>query len=242
MRVALVDDDREQQELLLKLVSKELTSIGDTAHKITTYESGEAFLADWHTDAFDLIILDIFMDKLTGVDVAHEIRETDNNVRLVFCTSSNEFASESYDVNARYYLQKPITETNVAKMFQRLNLENVEQLRMATLPDGHKLVLRHILYTDYANHIVNIHLKDGQPHKLRTSHTQLEEILIPFGYFFSPTKGVIINFYEVTKLAEDSLTLSNGDVIHIARRKQNECKEAYTKFRFNKMRKEVEDI
>ena len=40
------------------------------------------------------------MGDLTGVDVARKIRETDHNVRLVFCTTSNDFANESYEVAA----------------------------------------------------------------------------------------------------------------------------------------------
>lgn len=48
------------------------------------------------------------MDKLTGVDVARKIRERDSNVKIVFSTTSNEFASESYEVNACYYLRKSI--------------------------------------------------------------------------------------------------------------------------------------
>lgn len=241
MKIALVDDDKQQRDTLLEFVSNELTSIGDTTHKITTFENGESFLANWHADTFDLIILDIFMGNITGVEAARKIRETDENVRIVFCTSSNEFASESYEVNARYYLQKPITQEDISKMFQRLNLQNVEQLRMVTLPDGHSLIARDILYTNYANHIVTIYLKDETPHRLRTSHTMLEEILLPCGYFFSPMQGVIVNFYEVAKLTEDTLVLNNGEIIHIARRKCKECKEAYTKFLFHKLRKEVDE-
>lgn len=240
MRVALVDDDKEQIEYLAELVSTELSSIGDTEHKITTYSSGEVFLNEWNEEEFDLIVLDIFMESLTGIDVARRIRETDENVRIAFCTSSNEFASESYEVNAAYYLQKPITADSVKIMFKRLNLEIIDYTRTIKLSDGHTLMLRNILYTEYNNHVVTIHIKDEEPYKLRTSQGEMEALLFPHGYFYSPFKGIIVNFYEIEKLTEDSFILKDGKAQPISRRKYKEAKDAYTKFRFNKIRKEVD--
>lgn len=103
MRIAIVDDDIQMCEQLRTLLNEFL---GDSS-EISDYRSGEEFLNAWETADFDLIILDIFMDKLTGVDVARKIRERDSNVKIVFSTTSNEFASESYEVNACYYLRKP---------------------------------------------------------------------------------------------------------------------------------------
>ena len=110
MRIALIDDDRAQIEALSRLVLAEVSNSGYPASKIEAFDSGEAFLAKWQPGAYDIMILDIFMDGLSGVDVARKIREADDTVRLVFCTTSNEFASESYEVNAQYYLHKPVTQ------------------------------------------------------------------------------------------------------------------------------------
>ena len=94
MRIAIVDDDIQMCEQLSTLLNEFL---GDSS-EISDYRSGEEFLTAWETADFDLIILDIFMDKLTGVDVARKIRERDSNVKIVFSTTSNEFVSESYEV------------------------------------------------------------------------------------------------------------------------------------------------
>lgn len=103
MRIALVDDDANAQAVLLHLLTEQ---IGST-HEITCFSGGEAFLEAWSAGRYELVILDIFMGSLSGMDVARRIRRTDGDVRLVFATSSNEFASESYEVNASFYLRKP---------------------------------------------------------------------------------------------------------------------------------------
>lgn len=74
-------------------------------------------MSDWRSDHFDLIILDIY------------------NVKIVFSTSGNEFASESYEVNARYYLHKPFGIERVKAMLDRIDITGLEKMRAERLSD-----------------------------------------------------------------------------------------------------------
>ncbi len=141
MRIAIVDDDIRMYECLQTYFGELLGSSAE----LTYFKSGEAFLRVWQPNAFELIILDIFMDKLTGMDVAREIRKTDSDVRIAFGTTSNEFASESYEVNACYYLHKPFDRERVKAMLDRIDLAQVEKERTIQLPDGKSVVLRDII-------------------------------------------------------------------------------------------------
>ena len=241
MKIALVDDEIVQLQYLHELLSTELnTRFNHTPHWIDTYRSGQSFLDHWQAGEYDVIILDIFMGGITGVDVAKKIRLTDPNAKLVFCSRSNEFAAESYQVNAQYYLVKPATRGSISNMLQRLNLELLQLKQTVTLPDGHNVILRQILYTEYYNHVVTLHMKNKETHRVRTNHVTVEELLTPWGYIHSPTKGILVNFHEVTHFTEDSFTMSDGTVLPISRRKSKEILAAYTKFQFQKMRSEVE--
>ena len=240
MRIALVDDEIIQLQRIHELLSAELTArLSHTPHWIDSYRSGQSFLEHWQPGKYDVVILDIFMGGLTGVDVAKQIRLTDSDVKLVFCSRSNEFAAESYQVNAQYYLVKPATPGSIANMLQRLNLDLIQLEQTVTLPDGHAVLLRQILYTEYYNHVVTLYMKNTETYRLRTNHTTMEELLLPCGYIHSPSKGILVNFHEVIHCAEDSFTMSDGAVLPISRRKQKEIQAAYTKFHFQKMRSEV---
>lgn len=97
MRVAFIDDDPNE----LKILHTYFNDLTDPSTiSIDDFSSGEEFLSRFTAGLYDLVTLDIFTGDLTGVDVARKIRETDHNVRLVFCTTSNDFASESYEVAA----------------------------------------------------------------------------------------------------------------------------------------------
>lgn len=241
MRIALVDDEVSQLHLLNDLLAYELNSLTcQTSNIIDTYPNGQAFLENWKAGAYDVIVLDIFMGGITGVDVAKQIRLTDPDVKLVFCSRSNEFAAESYQVNAQYYLLKPATQSSVANMLKRLNLDMIQQMQTVTLPNGHTLIQRQILYTEYFNHVIYIYLKDGTVYRLRGNHSTLEELLIPCGYIYSPSKGILINFYEITELQDNHVLMSDGKVLPVSRRKSKYIQAEYTKFRFQKMRAEVD--
>ena len=239
MRIALVDDDEIQIELLSRLITDELNTLGDLAHSIHTYKSGEAFLADWQPGDFDLIILDIYMGAMIGVEVAYKIREQDEYVPLAFCTTSNEFASESYDVGANHYLRKPVNQESISRMFRRLNLKAMELTRTIKLPDGCTLLLRSILYTEYNNHTVTVYSQHEAPHRLRTSQTEIETMLFPCGYFCSPHKGLTVNFHSIHSLTDTDITLCDGTVLPLSRRKAKEVRENYKRFRLDQIRKEV---
>lgn len=233
MNIALVDDDKSQLDLLYKVISEELSLIPNT--KICTFSSAEDFFSVWKEGSFDFIVLDIFMSGMTGVDLARKIRETDEQVKLAFCTSSNEFACESYEVNAKYYLHKPITEKNILAMLKRMNIDRIEESRKITLPSGDMVAAKNIIYTEYVNHVISIYQKDGKVTKSRMSQAEMEALLMPFGYFCVPSKGIIVNFHEVEAISDATFTVKGGILLPISRRKTKDIKDAFAKFHMKKM-------
>lgn len=240
MNIALVDDDRELLEKLRVLMIRQFAEVSDRLYNIDTFESAEEFFADWSAGKYGLIVLDIYMGDANGITAAERIRETDSDVRIAFCTSSNEFATETYGVNASDYLQKPITAEKVARLLQKANFEKIEKERAVQLPDGTYLRCRNIIYVEYCNHKLTFYLKYGEPYGIYCSFSKAESLLAPCGYFFSPTKGLIINFYEVAKITEDTFIMKEGSALPIARRKVKEAKALYKTFQFETLSREVE--
>lgn len=240
MRLALVEDNSEERAALAELIRAQLTQAGQHSAELAAFSGGEAFLDSWHAGAYDVVILDIFMAGMDGVEVARRIRQTDTEVLLVFCTNSNDFAAESYEVDARYYLHKPVTAESVTAMLYRLGLEELERRRAVTLPDGQQVPVRSIQYTEYYNHVVTVHLlPDDTVLRVRTSQAAMEALLLPYEGFLSPCRGVIVNLFAVQHMTREDMLLRNGHVIHIARRKYKEVRCAYNSFRLWLMRREA---
>lgn len=232
MKIALIDDEKSSLDRLCVLINEH---IGSNV-SVDRFASGEEFMDGFKAELYDLIITDIFMDKLTGIETARKIREKDKNVKLVFCTSSNEFACESYEVNACYYLRKPYSDESFSAMLDRLDLEQMELSRSVRLPDGQSVVLRNVIYADFASHCVTFHNKLGENIVSRVSFADVEPLLCANPYFCSPSKGVIVNFYEVVAQNENVFVMSDDSRIPISRRKAKDVTEAYAEFRFELLR------
>lgn len=239
MKLALVDDDAAQTAHMARLIEDELAAKGYAGNVIDTFEDAETFLKAHHERCYDVAVLDIFMEGIDGISAARAARQAGSDLRVVFCTTSNDFASESYALDASYYLRKPVSRADVARMLSRLDLEHLERVRSITLANGTVILLRTIVMSNYSNHVVTLTLKSGETVRTRTSQTKFEELLAPYEGFFSPVKGMIVNFREVVRLDGDEFVMSNGARVHITRRRLKEAREAFTRFRFETMKREA---
>ncbi len=240
MNIALIDDDPAQLRLIGSMLKTATNALGIAVRTIDTYPSPSALLETWRAGSYHILLLDIYMGEENGVTLARTLREHDPEAVLVFCTSSNEFAAESYEVGAGYYLQKPVSLEKLTAMLKRLNLSKIERNRTVRLPDGSQLLLRHILYTEYRNHSVLFHLKDAPARSVYMNHRDAEALLLHYKSFLEINKGCIVNLAGVKKHAATAFTMQNGEVLPISRRRCKEVAEAYTLYHFEQLNREVD--
>ncbi len=239
MNIAHIDDEQHCLEELSSALKETFSALGITYNKIDSFLSSEALFAHFFRGAYDIIFLDIYMKDETGIDVARKIREKDQDVILIFCTSSNEFAAETYEVGARYYLNKPPSKEKLAAMLKRIDLLSIEKNRSVTLPNGFVCPIRHLIYTEYVNHTVVFHINNGEPQSVYMNHYEAEELLLHYKSFHKVNRGCIINFAMVKKIEGNVFIMQNKDTVPISRRRFKEISEEYTKYRFEKMNEEV---
>ncbi len=239
MKIALVDDESYHLNTLRETLVSSLNELGLDAEILDAFLTPDEFFSGFEVGKYDIIILDIYMDRDSGIDVARKIRESDRDVTLVFCTSSNEFASQSYEVDAKYYLNKPISNEKVTFMLRRLDLAKIERNRTIRLPDGFRVPLRHIMYTEYINHSVQFHIRGEKPHTVYANHGDIEKLLLSHKGFSVVNKGCIVNFAQVKRIETNTFVMQNGETLPVARRRFKDIESAYTEYRFELMDSEV---
>lgn len=122
-RIALVDDDRN----ILTSVSMALEAEG---FEVTTYNDGEAGLAGLTANMPDLVVLDIKMPRMDGIEVLGKLREK-SNIPVIFLTSKDDEIDEviGLRMGADDYITKPFS--------QRLLIERIKTLlRRQTLREA----------------------------------------------------------------------------------------------------------
>ncbi len=113
-RIALIDDDRN----ILTSVSMALEAEG---YEVTTYNDGEAGLAGLNANMPDLVVLDIKMPRMDGLEVLGKLREK-SSVPVIFLTSKDDEIDEvvGLRMGADDYITKPFS--------QRLLIERIKTL------------------------------------------------------------------------------------------------------------------
>ena len=171
MRIAIVDDLATERTLLKDRLERQLQRRTVQAD-ILEYESGETFLEAAREAPFTAAFLDIYMDGMTGIEAAKELRKTDTDCLLVFTTTSTDHALEGFQVRALHYLVKPFTEADIDALTNEL-LARIPQPNkyMELKVDGSEIHLRYqdIVYAEHFAHLIYVIRR----FKRRLSHADL---------------------------------------------------------------------
>lgn len=119
MKIALIDDQRVQLQETKQLLQDFLLQ-KKLDFEVNTFLSGEDFLETYCPFSYTIIFLDNYMEGMSGVEVAQQIRRQDSNCCLIFLTSSSEYMPEAFSCHAFDYLQKPVNAENLSKVMTDL--------------------------------------------------------------------------------------------------------------------------
>lgn len=139
-------------------------------HVISLFSSGEELIAALEGGLqFDLCLLDIYLAGLNGVDAARRVKELAPSIQVAFTTSSREFAVETFDLDAVYYLVKPVTEEKLRTLverFLRRQKKPVTKLTITTPVKDYVFPLQRVVKIQSNNKGVDIYLH-GEPQPQR---------------------------------------------------------------------------
>lgn len=106
IRIGIVDDEKQERDQLKQALARFGAENG-TELNVQEFDCAAVYLAAQDCD-FDILYLDIDMPQMSGMELAEKIRETDQDVILIFCTNLQQFALNGYSVGALGFIVKPI--------------------------------------------------------------------------------------------------------------------------------------
>lgn len=207
---------------------------------ITTelFEDGDALLSAHAQKPFDIILLDIVMPLLNGIDAARELREKDKTVKIVFLTSSAEFAVDSYTVKASNYLLKPINPDSLFACLSELLAEIQSVARymvVRSLDATHRVALSHIEHVEAQLKRVAFFLKDNRVLESPEPFYTYENALMLDDGFFKCHRSYIVNIHHIDNYSHSEIVMRSGRRIPIARSCQKNFETAYFRVVFGKV-------
>ena len=229
-KIAVCDDNEADQDYVIGFLNT-WARLNDRSIEIHTFISAEEFLFQYADEKdYHVLILDIEMGKMNGVELAREIRLGNSELQIVFVTGFPDFIAEGYDVDAIHYLMKPLERDRfykaMDKAIERIRLVEpyiILQEKGETL----RLNLRNILYVEVFSHSCVIHTTSGLIEQ-KVSITKLKE---SFGeQFVRVHRSYLVNLERVKQIGNTEIVLENVEIVRLSRRKYNVLNIAFIRF------------
>ena len=236
LKIAVCDDSRE----LLEKVEKDLheyESVRNTPVTVHTYTNAVDLLDGLKKTDYDILILDIIMPGFTGMQAAHEIRKFNEEIKIIFLTSSKEFAIESYSVGAYYYLLKPVLKEKLFSVLDKVVSEITSKQESCVIYTHMGIVNIPFAKIEclevYNKHLV-FHLSDGSTKETRGALTDYENVFLERKEFLKIHRSYILNMDYIHSIEAGEIATYSGKRFPVSRLLAKDIKEHYMNYMFTK--------
>jgi DNA-binding LytR/AlgR family response regulator len=226
-QIAVCDDQDSARATVHAALERRMLARGVEA-RVVEYASAQAMLADVEEgyESFDLYFLDILMSGLSGMDAARRLRKLKVRAPVVFLTSSQDFAVESYEVEAAGYLVKPLDPDRLDQLLDRLLAEHMrKRIPLRCGRETRNVCLDEIAWMESCGNMVRLYLTDGSVLETRDKLTSLETMMAD-KRFLRCHQSYLVNMEQVDSIRED-FQMRDGAVIPIRVRTRKQILERY---------------
>lgn len=219
IRIAVIEDSTIDRTILQKNLERYMGTRKERI-SVSLFHDGMDFISDYKAD-FDIILMDIDMPHLNGLDTARRLRQVDEDVALIFITNLAQYAIKGYEVRALDFMVKPVEYEELEYKLDRA-LEYSCRHRDTTfaLDIGgvtKKVAVHTISYVEVYNHSLIYHTAAGAI----TAYGQLKELEADprFNNFAKCNSCYLVNCGQVTEVHPDHVVVG-GDALPISRRRK----------------------
>lgn len=234
LRIAVCDDDLQELTRISNLLNQ-YHAEKEPAFQYDTFTNALDLLDGMKGYSYQVLFLDVLMPGFNGMEAAREIRRFDGEVKIIFLTSSREFAVESYGVDAFYYMLKPGTEQKLFPLLDKIFLDaqrGEEALPIKTSSGFTRIPYGKMEYVEVFNKKVRFHLSDGTTKEVNGSLADFEGPLLSREAFIKVHRSYIVNMASVLSLNQKELTTGTGKAVPISRLLTAAVREAYMQYLF----------
>jgi len=236
IRVAVAEDEQNTFETIHTFLNRYAS---EKQLEISVKHFSNGFeITDSYKPEFDIILMDVDMPLINGIEAARKIRSQDPAVIIIFITNLSQYAIQGYSVQAFDYILKPLNYFPFSEFFGRAvsRLQSIENTPYYTirLKDGiRKIAVRDIYYIEINNHTLYYHTAAGifqTTGKMKDIESQLTE-----HSFSRCNNGYLVNLAHVDSILENDAVV-HGDSLPISRSRKKEFSSALITYISNHLR------
>lgn len=230
LKISICDDEIYQTHYIKNIVTEWINK--NKIHAIIkTFSNAEEFIITWQDSTFDILLLDIEMGKMNGIELAKEIRKNNEHTQIIFITGFADYVIDGYDVSALHYLMKPVNKDKLHEILDKA-LNRIEKkfdtnIKITINRTDILIPRKDIIYIESSLNYIVINTSQTQ-YKVKMSLSEIETKLGTG--FFKCTRSFIVNLRYVNVITKKELTLTTGITIPLSRGLYNDINDAIIKY------------
>jgi len=228
-KIAICDDRKEDIEYISSIVKDWASDKGHTV-TIKDFQSAEEFLFHYDDESdYDILLLDIEMGQINGVELAKKVRRQNREVQIIFITGYNDYIADGYDVEALNYILKPVHSDKLKTVLDRAceKLKKNEAALVFELTGGIvKVPLYEIRYIEVRANYVTIHAAEDI--LVKTTLSSIDQKLDES--FFKAGRSYIVNMHYIRKVTKTEVILEGEISIPLSRGLYEPLNRAFINF------------
>lgn len=227
LRLAICDDEQKFCDDICVQV-QQILGVETT---VQMYTDPVRCLADLRQNLYDIVLLDIDMPELSGMDIAAALQEQEQKPILIFVTSQDSFVYESFRYHPFGFIRKDYMEDELERVLREANEQWKRNRNRYTFRCDNKTVslfLQDILYMEAKGNYLEIHAKE-EIYRIRETMAAVQNELASCG-FVRIHKGFLVNQQEVYTVGADTCSLTDGTILPIGRSYREQARETLMRY------------
>lgn len=236
MHILICDDEKQYSEAIYASIQRWENNNPFSTVSVNVFTSSEDMLESLKNNSYDLAFLDIkFPGELNGLLVAQELRNSNEQMIIVFISNYEEYAIDGYKVNAFRFFYKPISDSQIFECLdiaaRQLRLTMGSFLMLETKQQLFRIPYKSILYIESQAHYLTIHLinYDKSTIVIRRKLSDLNESL-PQEMFVQCHQSFIVNLLFIQRISHYQVYLTNGAQFPISVKYRNSLYSRFKSF------------
>lgn len=190
--------------------------------EVHQFTNGQSLIDDIQINGFyDIYLLDIIMAGMNGLELASTLRLIGDKGKIIFVTATVEYALASYDVNAFYYMVKPV---DMRKLFAVLDramadivTEHNESILIQSKNGDARIEINDISYIEVIDRVPRYHLKDGRfidGKIIRSSFSEIVKNIVSNDSFALCGVSTVVNLDYIDVMDSEQIMLKDGTILY----------------------------
>lgn len=231
MRIAICDDEEVQRQLMAKYL-REWATVKGLLLETVSFSDAESFLFQWEEDKdYDLLVLDIEMGRLNGVELAMKLRRDGEQIPVLFITGYESYMAQGYEVAALHYLLKPVNKQKLFEVLERLQkAQKTENKILLQTEEGSLCVVPSDIWCIEASGHRCILTTTSDTYSLKHSISEIRKILEKEKGIVMSHRSFLVNLQHVSSITKMELVMDNGTKIPVSRGSAKAVNEAFIRY------------